>query len=247
MQTLELPSLGETIRQALRLDAEIFAAIQQSPLGIWLALGVVCLACLSESIGQSIILFVNRVRPRRFVLALLISTLSRILGYVMWTASVWLVVTYVFGQSIPFLTVMSAVGLAYAPQLLAFFVLTPFLGNVFSILLSLWSLLAIIVAMRVGLGLGLWPAVLTSGLGWLLIQVWQRTLGRPLYAVGRWLERRAAGVPLELTVQDLIRLRHRPRWLETMPHWKEWQHGAQQVVRQMGMPAREQPHGRDGG
>ncbi len=77
MAMTELPSLTEIIRQALRLEPAIYAAIQRAPEGIWLALVVVVLAALSESVGQSIILFVNRVRPRRFILALLIATLSR--------------------------------------------------------------------------------------------------------------------------------------------------------------------------
>jgi hypothetical protein len=242
---MQLPAFGETIRQALRLEPGIFAAIQQAPQGIWVALSVVFLACLSESVGQSIVLFINRVRPRRFVLALLTATFSRLGGYVLWTTSVWLIDVYLFGRTVPMLTVASAVGLAYAPQLLAFFVLTPFLGNAFSILLSLWSMVAIIIAVRVGLGLEMWQAVVASGLGWLLIQIWQRTLGRPVYALGRWLERRAAGVPLEFTLQDLIRLRHRPRWMETLPKWQELQGRAEQVMRNVQIGRGDRSRGSD--
>lgn len=245
MYGLNLPSLSETIRQALRLEPEIYAAIQWAPGGIWLALMVVLLAALSESVGQSIVLFVNRVRPRRFILALLTATFSRLAGFWVWAASVWLIAFYIFERAIPFRGVASAVGLAYAPQLLAFFVLTPFFGNPFSILLSLWSMLAIIVALRTGLGLEMWQAVITAGLGWVLIQVWQRTLGRPIYALGRWLERRAAGVPLELTAQDVIRLRRRPQWLESLPDWKEIQERAENYVRTMQMSSGEQSHGGD--
>src|SRR5207302_271774 len=133
----------------------------------------------------------------------------------------WLVGDYLFGRRAAFPAIASAVGLAYAPQLLAFFVLTPFIGNAFSWLLSLWSLLAMIIAVRVGLGLEPWQAIVTSGLGWLLIQVWKRTLGSPVYALGRWLHRRAAGVPLEFTPRDLPRLRHQPKWLASWAQWKK--------------------------
>jgi hypothetical protein len=243
METFELPSFGETIGQALRLDPAIFAAIQRSTNGLWPALFIVCLACLSESVGQSIGLFVNQVRPRRFVLALVISTLSRISGYLLWTASVWLVATYLFARPVSLIGTASAVGLAYAPQLFAFFVLTPFLGNLFSILLSLWSMLAIVVAVRIGLGLEMGPAVLTSGLGWLLIQVWQRTLGRPVYALGRWLEKRAAGVPLEFTVSDLMQLRHRPQWPTNFPDWQHLHDRAERIVRSVHLLRRDRTHG----
>ncbi|HMN30549.1 MAG TPA: hypothetical protein PKE45_20530 [Caldilineaceae bacterium] len=245
MQSLELPSLTDTIRQALRLEPGIYVGIQNAAEGIWIALTVVLLAALSESFGQSIILFVNRVRPRRFVLALLIATFSRIAGFWLWAVTVWLIAGYGFDRPVPLLRVASAVGLAYAPQLLAFFVLTPFLGNPFSILLSLWSMLAIMVAVQAGLGLDLWEAVVTSGLGWLLIQIWQRTLGQPIYALGRWLERRAAGVPLEFTVKDLIRLRHRPQWLVNLPDWRAMQERAEGYVRKMQIAGGEHSSGDD--
>jgi hypothetical protein len=243
MDTIPFPSLGETVRQALRLNPEIYAAVQQTTAGIWLALAIVFLACLSESVGQSIVLFINKVRPRRFVLALAIATLSRLSGYLLWTGIVWLISTYVFGRAVPLLAVASAVGLAYAPQLLAFFILTPFFGNIFSIFMSLWSMLAIIVAMRIGLGLETWQAVLASGLGWLFIQIWQRTLGRPIYALGRWLERRAAGVPLEFKIHDLMRLRPRPHWVDKMPDWKQLHNQAEQVVRQIQISQGDTTHG----
>ncbi|MCL4859742.1 MAG: hypothetical protein KJZ93_10075 [Caldilineaceae bacterium] len=235
MQTTvaDLPSLSETIRQALRLEPSIFAAIQQASGGIWLALAIVFLACLSESVGQSIILFINHVRPRRFVLALLIATLSRVSGFLLWSICVWLVISLLFGRAMPVVSVASAVGLAYAPQLLAFFVLTPFLGNPFSILLSLWSMLAIIVAVRIGFNLEMWQAVVTSGLGWLLIQVWQRTLGRPVYALGRWIERRAAGVPLRYSTHDVPRLRRRGAWFESLPNWKKLHERAERYLHNM--------------
>jgi hypothetical protein len=242
MQSVELPSVIELIRQALRLEPAVYAVVQRAPYGIWLALGIVFLACLSESFGQSLVLFINRVRPRRFILALLLATISRLGGFLLWTTSVWLITRWIFDIRLPYTGIASAVGLAYAPQLLAFFILMPFLGNSFSILLSLWSMVAIIVAVRVGAGLEMWQAVVTSGLGWLLIQTWQRTLGRPVYALGRWLERRAAGVPLEFTVHDLIKLRQRPRWLENLPNWRELQARAEGYVRIIDLAQGERSH-----
>ncbi len=197
----------QVIRQALALDGSVYAAVQPSPRGIWVAVAVVFLAGLSEALGQSVVLFINHVRPRRFGLALLFAGITHLLGYLLWASVVWLVGTFALGQRQPPVAVASAVGLAYAPQLLSFFTLTPFLGNIFSVGLSLWSLLAIVVGVRVGLGVATWQAVLAAGLGWLAIQLWRRTLGRPLYALGRWLERRVAGTPLTLSLRDVASAR----------------------------------------
>jgi hypothetical protein len=215
-----MPSLWQTIHQAMSLDQNIFAEIQRVPGGLGIALMIVSLAGLSESLGQSVILFINRLPPRRFILALMITAASHMVGYLFWTVTVWLVGVYVFGQTVSLTAVACVVGLAYAPQLLAFFELTPFLGNPFSILLTLWSMVAIVMAVRVGLSLELWQALVASGLGWLFLQIWRRTIGRPIYALGRWLQRRAAGVPMEFTLSDLSRLRRHPAWLQNLDHWR---------------------------
>lgn len=224
---VEFPSFPEMIRLALRLDPHIFAEIQATVHGIYLAFGVVVVAALSESLGQSVVLFLNRVQPRRFAVTLAISTLSNIVGYFLWTATVWLVVRYAFALHVPIRTVAIVVGLAYAPQVLAFFELTPFLGNLFSVLLSLWSMVAITVAINAGLGLEIWQAVVSSGLGWLLIQIWRRSLGRPLYGLRMLVERRTAGVPLEITLQNVESLR---KFQPNLQNWQEWLNQRRSVI-----------------
>ncbi len=221
MPTNELPTLGEAIRQALALRESIFLAVQTSRHGLWLALSVVALAGLSQALGQSLVLFINHVRPRRFILAVLFAALSYVLGYVLWTVSVVLVGAYAFGAHVGWVAVAAAVGLSYAPQLFAFFELVPFLGSPFGVGLSLWSLVAILISLRAGLGLETWEAAVTAGLGWVLLQIWRRTLGRPIYALGRWLEAVAAGVPLRYRPADVPKLRRRAVWLQNLDQWRQ--------------------------
>lgn len=221
MELSDLSFFREIIRQALRLNSTVYAAIQIAPNGIYIALLVVALASISGALGQSIVLFINRVRPRRFILALGLSTANQMLGFVLWAVIVWLVSSYIFGATQTFVAVAAAVGLAYAPQLLTFFELIPFFGNGFAVLLSLWSMLAIVVAVQVGTGLELWQAVVTSGLGWLLILLWRRSIGRPIYAFGRWVERHAAGNPLTFKIDDIPQLRHASEMAQNLEHWRE--------------------------
>ncbi len=53
------------------------------------ALWIVVLASISEAMGQSIVLFINRVRPKRYMLALGISTASNMIGYLLWVGVIW--------------------------------------------------------------------------------------------------------------------------------------------------------------
>jgi len=218
----ELPSFGETIRLAMRLNPAIYREIQVAPNGMQVALYVVVLASISEAMGQSVVLFINRVRPRRFMLALGISTASNMIAYLLWVGVIWLMGTVMFGrEDLPITAIAAAVGLAYAPQILAFFELLPFWGNPFGIFLSLWSMAAITVAIYVGVGLGFWQALMASALGWLFIQAWRRTLGIPIYALGHWIEDRAAGAPLRFKIRDIPSLRHSSQLLENIDTWRD--------------------------
>ena len=64
--------LWRLIRDVLLLKASTFRAINDVPESAIIALIVVLVAGLSQEIAQSIILFVNRVKPIRFVFSLLI-------------------------------------------------------------------------------------------------------------------------------------------------------------------------------
>lgn len=211
---VELPGLGELIRRALALDPAVYRLLSEDGLGLGIALLVVALAGLSEGVGQSLVLFINRITPRRFVLSLLLSAATHAVGYIFWAATIWLVGVRLFGRQEEFVVVARAVGLAYAPQLFGFFILTPYLGSLFALVIGVWTLLATVVAVHAGLELTIWQAVACSGVGWLLGQVIRRTLGRPLLAFERWAENRAAGAPLRWSVEDVRRIRLPADWRE---------------------------------
>lgn len=199
----------DLVRQALALDPQAFAAAEGGPYSLRLALTVVFLAGLSSALGQSVVLFAARVKPRRFAASLLLQAAIFVAVYLFWTLSIWGVARVVFHELRPFRDIAMAVGLAYAPQLFGFFVLTPYLGSFFGVVLSVWNLLAITIAAHVVFDLGLWQALACSALGWVLLQLAQRTVGWP---VG-WLARRArhwvAGRPL-LRLDELFPPRKPP-------------------------------------
>ena len=61
MQSGDLPSFLQIVSMALRLDPQIFLAVQTAPNGTWIALAVVALAGVSEALGQSLVLFLNHI------------------------------------------------------------------------------------------------------------------------------------------------------------------------------------------
>ncbi len=91
------------------------------------------------------------------------------------------------------------------PQLFNFLVALPYLGVPISVVLSIWSLLAFLTGMGAILGMDTWQAFLCGALGWAVLQVLQRTIGRPVASMGRWLTYTAAGTKLVTDLKSLER------------------------------------------
>lgn len=191
---------------ALTLDVRALQLAEGSPWRDALVTLIVVLAGFSEALGQSLVLFASRVKKRRFVISLLFSALVYTFSFFFLALSIWLVSTRGFGYEVSFGVVVRAVGLGYAPYLFSFFTLAPYFGNPISWLLAVWSLVAVNRGVQYALELGLWEALLCTFLGWLLLQLLQRTVGRPLIGGVRWLRRRVAGAPLATSHKELLEL-----------------------------------------
>ena len=202
------------VGRALTFDDSVHRLVQEAPRGNLLVALVVVLAGLSEALGQSLVLFASRVKKRRFVFSLFFSASVYAFSFFFLALSVWLVGTQVFGREVELRAVMRAVGLGYAPYLFSFFILAPYFGNPISLLLSVWSLIAVVQGVQVVLELPVRQALLCAFLGWLLLQLLQRTVGRPMTGGVRWLRRRVAGAPLATSreeLRELFELPQRPR------------------------------------
>lgn len=216
---IELNQFWEFFTGALSLNPEVFQQIQEASSGNVIAFLMVLVAGLSQSIGQCIVLFINRVTRIRFILSLGIAAILFAVTYLFWALSTWCVADFIFHLSASFEMVARTLGLSYAPEILSFLIPLPYWGVPISVLLSLWTLLAIITGMDVITGLGTWEALACTGLGWIVLQLLQRTVGKPVTQVGRWLLNQAAGRELVLDRAGLDNL------IETgapsMPNWQE--------------------------
>lgn len=171
-----------------------------------LAFTVLLVGGLSESVGESVVLFVNRVSPRRFAISLLISAIIFVATYFFFALSVFLVARYALNSAASFPYVAAIVALGQAPRLFGFLVFLPYLGLPISVLLWTWSIGATIVGVAEGLQLAPMEAVLAVALGALLLITMQRTIGRPLLLLARLARRKAAGVPLVTGTRELREL-----------------------------------------
>lgn len=170
---------------ALTLNPDAFRSVPNTTGANMLTLTILFLAGVSEMLGQSVVLLANKVTRRRFVNSLALSGAIFIFGAIVSMSSVWLIGTLAFHADRPVIDVIRQVSLGYAPLLLSFFILLPYMGTFVGHGLEIWSLLAILLAVQVALHLHLWQAVICALVGWAIIRAVKYFLGRPTLALQR--------------------------------------------------------------
>ena len=164
-------NLWTTLRKALTLDGDFYENIDNTAKNQRIARMIVILAAISHALGSAIILVINRATLPILVLSLIVDALSVMGGYYFWTLTIWLIGRWLKRDSLTYGELLIPIGFAYAPQVLNFLTIIPLLGRPIELLLALWSLLAVIVAVRQGLDIKTRWAALICLVGWPFVQV----------------------------------------------------------------------------
>jgi len=178
---------------ALRLDPAAFTNVVNAPNGLRIAILVLVGSGLSHVLGQSVALVANRVPPWRFVLSIGLGTAIFAASVGVWAGALTAAGTLAFGHPAPFADVIKIVGLAHAPRLLGFVVLTPYFGSGIGVALTVWTFLALAVGARATFGFTLPEALVALGAAWIVTELLSRTVGRPIVAATRRIRERVAG------------------------------------------------------
>ncbi|MFQ4145854.1 CAAX protease [Chlorogloeopsis sp. ULAP02] len=206
MSTTDVNQLWELLAGVFSFNAEVFQQISILPNGFTLALLIVLISGLSQAIAESIILFINRVQPVRFIFSLLINAVLYTFGYLFLVFSSWLICLISSSINFPFNTLARVLGLSYAPLMFSFLGALPYLGVPILWLLSVWHLLAMVVGFgavaQVSAGTAFWYVAF----GWAMLQILQQTIGQPIANLGRWLANKVAGVELVTHRQEVTEL-----------------------------------------
>jgi hypothetical protein len=103
--------------------------------------------------------------------SLALDAISIVIGYYFWTLTIWKIGEWLKRDSLTYRDLLIPIGFAYAPQILNFLTVIPLLGRPIELLLALWSLLAVIVAVRQGLDIKTRRAAAICLVGWPLVQI----------------------------------------------------------------------------
>lgn len=196
MTEAEFNRFWELLGAVLALNKSAFEQIYAQRVDATIALIIVLAAGLSQEVAQSIVLFVNRVKPLRFILCLIVGAILFAMGYFFLVCSTSVISFSPFINHAPFRTIAKILGFSYAPLIFSFLGAIPYFGVPILTLLSLWSLLAMVVGLSVVLDTSTWQAFAAVGFGWFTLQILQNTIGQPLAECGNWLVDQVAGVQL---------------------------------------------------
>jgi len=196
MSPTGLDQFWYAIGWVLALNREAFRQIANFPSASWIALALVLLAGLSLAIGQSVILFINRVKPWRFFFSLLLNAFLFLFGFLFLALSTWLICLLPWSVYVPFPKLITVLGLGYAPLLFSFLGALPYFGVPILSLLSVWNLLAIIVGFAAIANIGAGFAFGYIAFGWFVKYFLENTIGQPIARFSKTLSERIAGVDL---------------------------------------------------
>ena len=191
------------VGSALSLNRGALAAAATTPGAVTTALWIAFLGGVSLMLGQSVVLFANRVSRRRFAACLAIAGLVYVFGLAVWGVAIWLSAR-LFGIDIFTGAITFAVCVGQAPMLFGFFSLMPYLGTSLLRILTVYSLLVVVAALSAVLDIRIWQAALLAAIGWAIRAGLDRALTRPLAGVRGWLWRASTGRPTPITRADAL-------------------------------------------
>jgi|HigsolmetaAR202D_1030399.scaffolds.fasta_scaffold03789_1 hypothetical protein len=200
-----IQDLSYVLGAALRLEPDLLLEIASEPERDLLIMTICILAGASLMAGQSVVLFVNRVSPLRFIYSLLLYGLVFTVGLGLWASSAWLSAVLLFGANQPLDVALRIVGLGCAPLVFGFLIAMIYFGSSIEWFLRGWCLLITIGLVESSFAFSLWQALVCGIIGWLMMQLVTYMIQRPLSRLRDWLWRAVTGTQFDTNEQDLLK------------------------------------------
>lgn len=158
-----MASFGERVVGAMKADVNTFEEIERDQSAMGQAVTVIILAGVAALIGN-----IFRGGARMGIMALLLS----VIGFAVWALIVTIIGTKVMPEpqtKADFSETFRVVGFAAAPGLLNVLAIIPFLGVLIAFVISLWSLVVMVIAVRAVLDYSnTGRAIIVCLIGWLV-------------------------------------------------------------------------------
>ena len=151
-------SITDRMMGAATLDVATYEEVEADTTATGQAAIVVTLAAIASAIGAA-----GEGGPG--IIGMLLGTL---VGWALWSGVTYFIGTKLFGGTATWGELLRTIGFAQAPGVLLVLAIVPLLGGLVRVAVSIWLLVAGIIAIRQALDVTTGKAVLTAVIGWLL-------------------------------------------------------------------------------
>ena len=196
--------LFELIARTYRLDPAALAWVRDQPYSIWLTVGVALLAGISVMVGHAVVLLLNRITGWRFAAGLILSAGWLVVLHALESVVLWGLGSFFSGREVSYVTVLTGVLVATAPQVWGFLVLIPYLGPAIGRFLSAWSAVCLWAVTAGTFGVGRWPALALVAAAWLTMHVASTVCSPWISRVMAALFERISGRPFWVSGADVL-------------------------------------------
>lgn len=170
-----MASLGTRMAGAMKGDAATFEEIEHDPSAMGQAVAVIVIAGVASLIGNIF---------RAGITAGIMSMIIALIGYGIWAVMVTLIGTKLMpepGTKADFAETFRTIAFAASPGIFGVFAIIPFLGVLISFLISIWSLIIMVVAVRVVLDYtSTVRAIIVVLIGWVIYWILAMLVLTPL-------------------------------------------------------------------
>lgn len=163
--------------RAAKLDVSLYEEVEIDSAATSQALTVVIIASVCSGIGSGLGTLTQKWGLLRFGTNLIVGSLLALLGWGIWSFITYFIGTRVFGGTATYEELLRCIGFSDAPGVLSIMSFIPVLGGLISLLAGIWSLIAMVVAVRQALDFSTGKAILTCIIGWVALIIVMMIIG----------------------------------------------------------------------
>jgi hypothetical protein len=152
-------SWTERMVGAAKLDANIYEDVEADAAASGQAAGTVALVAVAQAIGAI----------GEGTLGLVTGVVGALVGWLIWAGVTYVIGAKLLGGTATWGELLRTLGFAQAPGVLSVLGIIPVVGGVVRFVVTLWILIAGVIAIRQALDVSTEKAILTAVLGWLAL------------------------------------------------------------------------------
>ncbi len=199
-----IKAMLEIVGGVLTLQPDLYAKAYEYQGSLFgLPIAIVVVGGISLMLGQSVVLFANRVSTVRFWVSILLGAFRFFLNVLGAALIIWIVVNLLSAESWPMNNTMRAVSLAYAPYWLGILILIPYLGLGVERGLKVYVFLTLTIACQSIFHTTFWWGVFGAMLAVLSGVGFDMLISRPLTTLVDRIAARFAGRQGQRSVREL--------------------------------------------